>query len=208
MFTLSDILTGNPHAFLLNGSAAVYADLPFRQAQHDSRLCGPTDLFVALRGARSDGHAFIPEVAHAGATGVLCNTPHPDAPESFLQIIVPDVIKALQATARSRVQRQPETRKIAITGSSGKTTTKEAIATVLSTMAPTLKTYASYNNELGYPLTLLRLEKQEQFAVLEMGAEWVGELRGLCEACASPDWSVITTVGAAHLKHFGSLENV
>lgn len=208
MFTLQDILSENQLSLLLHGAVPVQPDLLFRQARHDSRLCGPGDLFVALRGAHSDGHVFIPEVARAGAAGVLCSTPHPDAPEDFLQIVVPDVIKALQATARARVRRQPGTKKIAITGSSGKTTTKEALATVLQTQAPTLKTYASYNNELGYPLTLLRLEEQEQYAVLEMGAEWVGELRDLCETCASPDWSVITTVGAAHLKHFGSLANV
>jgi UDP-N-acetylmuramoyl-tripeptide--D-alanyl-D-alanine ligase len=163
---------------------------------------------MAVKGNRVDGHSFIPDVIRAGAAGVLCTQPHPDAPSDFLQFVVPDVVKAAQATARVRVQRQPQTLKIGITGSSGKTTTKEAIAAVLSRVAPTLKTHASYNNEIGYPLTLLRLEAEQRYAVLEMGAEAIGELRGLCDAVAPPDWSLITTVGAAHLKQFGSRENV
>jgi UDP-N-acetylmuramoyl-tripeptide--D-alanyl-D-alanine ligase len=208
MFRLQDIIQGNQETLSIHGLQAGTENRVFQSAQHDSRQCGPEDLFVAIRGARIDGHSFIPELARAGVTAVLCNTPAADVPEHFLQVAVPDVIKALQATARVRVQRQPQTLKIGITGSSGKTTTKEAIAAVLSSAAPTLKTHASYNNELGYPLTLLRLEDEHKFAVLEMGAEVVGELRGLCETVVGPDWSVITTVGAAHLKHFGSLENV
>jgi UDP-N-acetylmuramoyl-tripeptide--D-alanyl-D-alanine ligase len=208
MFTIEDLLLGNQGHISIEGAASPPPDLSFRSAQHDSRQCGVGDLYMALKGARVDGHSFIPDVAHAGAVGALCTMPHPEAPPGFYQFVVPDVVKAIQATARVRAQRQPETIKIGITGSSGKTTTKEAIAAVLSCVAPTLKTYASYNNEIGYPLTLLRLEAEQRYAVLEMGAEWVGELRGLCETIARPDWSVITTVGAAHLKHFGSRENV
>ncbi|GHO46492.1 UDP-N-acetylmuramoyl-tripeptide--D-alanyl-D-alanine ligase [Ktedonospora formicarum] len=208
MFELQDIISGNQESLTIHGSIPGTRDLVFQSAQHDSRQCGPNDLFVAIAGARVDGHRFIPDLAGAGVAAALCTVPSDDVPEKFLQLVVPDVVKALQATARARVQRQRETIKIGITGSSGKTTTKEAIAAVLGSVAPTLKTYASYNNELGYPLTLLRLEDEHRYAVLEMGAEWVGELRGLCETIASPDWSVITTVGAAHLKHFGSVENV
>ncbi|MGH2479947.1 MAG: UDP-N-acetylmuramoyl-tripeptide--D-alanyl-D-alanine ligase, partial [Ktedonobacteraceae bacterium] len=94
------------------------------------------------------------------------------------------------------------------TGSNGKTSTKEAMAAVLSRSAPTLKTYASYNNEIGYPLTLLSLEEKHRYAVLEMGAQWVGELAWLCNTIARPHWSLITNVGAAHLEYFGSQERV
>jgi UDP-N-acetylmuramoyl-tripeptide--D-alanyl-D-alanine ligase len=208
MFELQDIIQGNHESLSIHGSLSGVKDLIFHSAQHDGRQCGQYDLFVAIRGERVDGHSFIPAIAHAGVAAALCTTLSEDVPNGFLQLVVPDVIKALQATARVRVQRQPETLKIGITGSSGKTTTKEAIAAVLGSVAPTLKTSSSYNNELGYPLTLLRLESEHKYAVLEMGAEWVGELRGLCETIACPDWSVITTVGAAHLKHFGSVENV
>ena len=118
------------------------------------------------------------------------------------------MVTALHETARVRVQRQPSTIRIGITGSNGKTSTKEAVATVLSHKIPTLKTQASYNNEIGYPLTLLRLEPQHRYAVLEMGAQWVGELAWLCKTIASPHWSIITNVGAAHLEYFGSQERV
>jgi UDP-N-acetylmuramoyl-tripeptide--D-alanyl-D-alanine ligase len=208
LFTSEDLLLGNQGNISIAGASSPLQSLIFNSVQHDSRQCGPGDLYMAIKGERVDGHSFIPDVIRAGAAGVLCTQPHPDAPADFPQFVVPDVVKAVQATARVRVQRQPETLKIGITGSSGKTTTKEAIAAVLSKVAPTLKTYASYNNEIGYPLTLLRLEAEHRYAVLEMGAEWVGELRSLCEAVTPPDWSLITTVGSAHLKYFGSQENV
>jgi len=125
-----------------------------------------------------------------------------------LQIIVPDVLEALHATARVRTQRQEETIRIGITGSNGKTSTKDAVAAVLSHKAPTLKTYASFNHQLGYPQTLLRLEPQHRYAVLEMGAQWVGELTWLSTTIASPHWSLITHVGSAHLGLFGSQERI
>src|SRR5947209_6320214 len=165
-------------------------------------------LFIAIKGEHVDGHSFIPQAAQAGAGGVLCARPSNDVPAEFLQIVVPNVVKALHATARVRTRRQEHTTLIGITGSNGKTSTKEAVASVLGRQAPTLKTYASYNSELGYPLTLLRLEPEHRYAVLEMGAQWVGELTWLSENIATPNWSIITNVGAAHLGYFGSQERV
>jgi UDP-N-acetylmuramoyl-tripeptide--D-alanyl-D-alanine ligase len=208
MFTLNDILEGNA------GRVRVLCDTPpapslvFRAAYHDSRQIEPGDLFIAIKGARVDGHSFIPAVARAGARGALCTEPASDVPPHFLQLVVPDVVEALHATARVRTQLQPDTIRIGITGSNGKTSTKEAVAAVLSRQAPTLKTLASYNNEIGYPLTLLRLEPQHRYAVLEMGAQWVGELAWLSRTIARPHWSIITSVGAAHLGLFGSQERV
>ena len=208
MFSLGDIMQGNDGRIYLQSDISPNPDTQFRSAQHDSRQVGLGDLFVAIKGARVDGHRFLADVVRVGATGALCSELHPELPGDFLQLVVPDVIKALQATARIRVLRQPGTIKIGITGSSGKTTTKEAVATILQSVAPTLKTYASYNTDIGYPLTILRLELDHRYAVLEMGAERVGELHELCNTIANPDWVVITTVGPAHLKQFGSLENV
>lgn len=208
MFTLNDVLEGNRDKAFVYGPGIVDGSLLFRAACHDSRQVQQGDLYVAIKGARVDGHQFLAAAMRAGAISALCTEPDKDLPADFLQIVVPDSTQALQATARVRVQRQPETLRIGITGSSGKTTTKEAIAAVLNRKAPTLKTHASFNNELGLPLTLLGLESQHRYAVLEMGAERVGELRGLCEQIVSPHWSVITTVGSAHLLHFGSVENV
>jgi len=207
MFTLDDILQGNAGNARVVSSSPLDPQLAFRSAHHDSRQIEPGDLFVAIKGARVDGHRFTATAAQNGALGVLCSTEIPDLPSAFFQIVVPDVVEALHATARARVRRQPSTIYIGITGSNGKTSTKEAVAAVLDRLAPTLKTLASYNTEIGYPLTLLRLEPQHRFAVLEMGAQWVGELAWLC-TIAAPDWSIITNVGTSHLEYFGSQERI
>ena len=208
MFTLNDIVQGNDGLLHFHNGITPDSDLVFPSAHHDSRQIERGGLFIAIKGEHVDGHSFIPQVAQAGAGGVLCATPSNDVPAEFLQIVVPNVVKALHATVRVRTRRQEHTTLIGITGSNGKTSTKEAVASVLGRQAPTLKTYASYNSELGYPLTLLRLEPQHRYAVLEMGAQWVGELRWLCETIATPNWSIITNVGAAHLGYFGSQERV
>ena len=214
MFTLDDVIhaVGNKGG-IVSGFAPDTLDpqMIFRSAHHDSRQIEEGDLFVAIRGEHVDGHRFIADVARVGASGVLCAEASQDVLRDypgFLQIVVPDVVEALHALARVRTQRQENTTLIGITGSNGKTSTKEAAAEVLSCIAPTLKTQASYNNEIGYPLTLLRLEPQHRYAVLEMGAQWVGELAWLSRTIASPDWSIITSVGAAHLEYFGSQERV
>jgi len=208
MFTLDDILQGNTDRVRIQSNTSPDPPLVFRAAHHDSRQIEHGDLFIAIKGAKVDGHRFIPAVAQAGALGVLCTEPAEDVPPDFLQIVVPDVVAALHATARVRTARQQNTTLIGITGSNGKTSTKEAVAAVLSRKAPTLKTQASYNNEIGYPLTLLRLEPQHRYAVLEMGAQWVGELAWLCRTIARPRWSMVTNVGAAHLEFFKSQERV
>jgi UDP-N-acetylmuramoyl-tripeptide--D-alanyl-D-alanine ligase len=208
MFTLNDILQSNDGTLRFHNDITANPEQVFPCAHHDSRQVGQGDLFVAIKGEHVDGHSFIPMVAQAGAGAALCMKPSSDVPADFLQIVVPDVLKSLQATAHFRAQRQENTTFIGITGSNGKTSTKEAVAAVLGRHASTLKTYASYNNELGYPMTLLRLEPQHRYAVLEMGAQWVGELKWLCETIATPDWSIITNVGAAHLGLFGSQERV
>jgi UDP-N-acetylmuramoyl-tripeptide--D-alanyl-D-alanine ligase len=208
MFTLRDILDGNDGSLRLQGSAPVDPGQVFPAAQHDSRQIGEGDLFIAIPGAHVDGHRFIGAAQRARAGAVLCSEAAADVAADFLQIVVPDVIMALHATARVRARRQQQTTLIGITGSNGKTSTKDAVAHVLGRQFSTLKTYASYNNELGYPLSLLRLEEGQRFAVLEMGAQWVGELQWLCETIATPNWSIITNVGAAHLGLFGSQERV
>lgn len=208
MFTLNDILQGNDSMLHFHNGIAPDPELVFPSAHHDSRQVGQGDLFVAIKGERVDGHSFIARVVQSGAGAVLCTYPSSEVAADFPQIVVPDVVKAVQATAHVRAQRQENTTFIGITGSNGKTSTKEAVASVLSRQAPTLKTYASYNNEIGYPLTLLRLEPQHRYAVLEMGAQWVGELSWLSKTIAPPNWSIITNVGAAHLGYFGSQERV
>ncbi len=207
MFTLNDILQGNASNVFVRSNTPPDPELIFRSAQHDSRQVESGDLFVAIKGAQVDGHRFIAAAAHAGAIAALCCEPAADVPSDFIQIVVPNVVDALHATARTRALRQHDTIFIGITGSNGKTSTKEAVAAVLSRKAPTLKTLASYNTAIGYPLTLLRLEPQHRYAVLEMGAQWVGELAQLC-TIAAPNWSLITNVGSSHLEYFGSQERI
>jgi UDP-N-acetylmuramoyl-tripeptide--D-alanyl-D-alanine ligase len=211
MFTLNDIMQGNAGKVRVVSKGTPDPHFAFRAAHHDSRQIEEGDLFIAIKGAKVDGHRFITTAAQAGAVGALCSeySEQMDAVDAnFLFIVVPDVVEALLATAHARAQRQKDTTFICITGSNGKTSTKEALASVLNHKAPTLKTQASYNTEIGYPLTLLRLEEQHRYAVLEMGAQWVGELAWLCQAAAAPDWSLITNVGASHLEFFGSQERV
>src|SRR2546427_11025961 len=208
MLTLNDILQGNEGSVQIYNGVAINPEQVFPTAHQDSRHVQKGDLFLARKGPNTDGHHYIPSVAQEGAGAVLCTEPSREAPPDFLQIVVPDVVQALHATARVRTQRQQNTILIGITGSNGKTSTKEATAAVLNRLAPTLKTFASYNNEIGYPLTLLRLEPEHRYAVVEMGAQWVGELTWLCETIARPNWSIITNIGAAHLEYFGSQERV
>src|SRR5260370_4534634 len=141
MFTLNDILVGNASNFRLVTTAEINPDQIFSEAHHDSRMLKPGDLFLARKGEAIDGHRFIPNAARSGAGAVLCTEPASDVPPEFLQIVVPDVLKALHATARTRAQRQENTLFIGITGSNGKTSTKHAVATLLSHQPPPLQTF-------------------------------------------------------------------
>src|SRR5579863_7372715 len=136
MFTLNDILQSNEGAFQLHSSMTPDPAQEFPAAQHDSRLLQAGDLFIAIKGEQVDGHSFIPQVVEAGAGAVLCTAAAEAIAPEFLQIVVPDVVQALHATARGRAQRQQNTTLIGITGSNGKTSTKEAVAAVLSRQAP------------------------------------------------------------------------
>jgi UDP-N-acetylmuramoyl-tripeptide--D-alanyl-D-alanine ligase len=203
MFTREELLAA-AHVQPLGGT------LPMRLpgAAVDSRLVQPGDLFVALPGANTDGHQFIGSAIAAGAGAILCARPAEVAGTRRVpQLVLDDPLVVLQRLAQARLARQPETKVVGITGSSGKTSTKEAVAALLSHLAPTLRTPASFNTETGLPLTVLRLEPEHHFAVLEMGAQRVGEIAMLCRI-APPCVGVITTVGPAHLEYFGSIEGV
>lgn len=192
------------------GAPAVGGVLPKRFAGGavDSRLVRQGELFVALRGAQTDGHRFIGAAARAGAAAILCAEPSAEAAAHGVpQLVVADPLDVLQRLAREHLRRQPYTRVIAVTGSNGKTSVKEASASLLGHLAPTLKTPGNLNTETGLPLSLLRLDPEHRFAVLEMGAQWVGEITTLCRV-APPDIAVVTVVGPEHLEFFGSLENV
>jgi UDP-N-acetylmuramoyl-tripeptide--D-alanyl-D-alanine ligase len=169
----------------------------------DSRTLTAGMLFVALRGELADGHDFAAAAAARGAAGLLVERQlHVDLP----QIIVPDTLGALTACARER-RRSFVGPVVAITGSNGKTTTKEMIGAILGGLGPALVTRGNLNNHIGVPLTLLSLATGHKYAVVEMGANHRGEIAHLA-SIAEPAIGIVTNAGAAHLEGFGSLDGV
>ncbi len=168
----------------------------------DTRNITAGSLFVPIRGERFDGHDFIPQAFAAGAVAVLSEHPA----EGGCVILVPDTAKAyLQLAAWYR--RQFDLTVVGVTGSVGKTTTKEMIATVLESRYQTLKTEGNFNNEIGLPRTLFRLSDRDEMAVIEMGMSHFGEIRRLAET-AAPNIGVITNVGVSHIENLGSREGI
>lgn len=170
----------------------------------DSRQIQAGDIFVALQGERVDGHDFLVDAEKAGAVAAIVTRSAADCP--LLQWQVPDTTRALgQIAAFNRSFFKGPV--IGITGSVGKTTTKEMTAAILARQGTPLVTEGNLNNHLGVPLTLLRLAPQHDSAVIEMGASAVGEIRYLT-GLARPDVALVTAVAPAHVEGFGSLENV
>ncbi|MFN8058840.1 MAG: UDP-N-acetylmuramoyl-tripeptide--D-alanyl-D-alanine ligase [Vicinamibacterales bacterium] len=173
----------------------------------DSRTTQPGDLFFAIKGERLDGHAFVADAVAAGAIGVVVSDPVPDgAFGDAAVVVVADTTTALQAVGR-HVRRLSGATVVAITGSAGKTTTKELAADVLSTKFRTFRSQGNFNNHIGLPLSLIELRARPEMAVLELGMNHAGEIRQLVGVC-EPDVRVWTNVGEAHLGHFGSLDAV
>jgi len=175
----------------------------------DSRLVKPGDLFVPFEGERTDGHLYIKDVSDRGAAGAfhkLAKAPDPAIPADFMLIGVEDTLTALQQLA-AVYRKRFELTVVGITGSSGKTTTKDFIAGVLSAQYKTLKTPGNLNNEIGLPLTILQLEQDHQVAVLEMGMSAGGEIKTLCEI-GDPSIGVLTNIGEAHIELLGSIEAI
>jgi len=158
----------------------------------DSRLVEPGALFVALPGERADGHDFAAGAVGAGAAAVLVGRP-----VGVPAVVVADPAAALMVLA-GQVRALTKATVLAVTGSSGKTTTKDLLADVLGTLGPTLAPPGSFNNEIGLPLTLLRLEPETEFVALEMGARNVGHIAVLC-AVARPQVGIVLNVGSAHV---------
>lgn len=172
----------------------------------DTRTIAPGSLFVALRGERFDAHDFLADAIHGGAIGVLVETA-PDAPGAAAVIVVPDTLVALQALARA-VRRASGARVVAITGSAGKTTTKEVTADLLAAGGFRVhRNRGNLNNHIGLPLSLIELAAGFDVAVVELGMNHAGEIRTLV-AIAEPEIRVWTNVGDAHVGHFGSREAV
>ncbi len=169
----------------------------------DSRTVAPGDLFVAVAGERADGHEFLGAAATAGAVAALTTRPGGPLPA----LVVDDTVAALgrlAALVHSRLA-AAGLLTVGITGSSGKTSTKDLLGQVLAAAGPTVSPPGSYNNDIGLPLTVLSAEETTRFLVLEMGARGVGHIARLC-AVARPDVGVVLNVGSAHLGEFGSAD--
>jgi UDP-N-acetylmuramoyl-tripeptide--D-alanyl-D-alanine ligase len=178
----------------------------FLRVVTDSKQVRPGDLFVALKGERHDGHEFLNDALSLGARGLIVQRLRATRPEGVVAYVVRDTLQALQMMAAGR-RRRFDVEVIGVTGSVGKTTTKEIIASVLSRRFAVLKNEANYNNEIGLPLTLLKLTRRHQRAVLEMGMYALGEIRQLCEI-ARPRAGVVMNVGPTHLERLGSIEAI
>ena len=172
--------------------------------QTDTRKLQPGDLFFALKGPNFNGNSFAEKAIAAGAAYVVIDEKEFEIPGKT--ILVDDVLIALQQLAKHH-RRQFNVPFIAITGSNGKTTTKELIHAVLSTTFKTSTTEGNLNNHIGVPFTLLKIKHDIEIAVIEMGASHLKEIAGYCEI-AQPNYGLITNCGKAHLEGFGSEEGV
>ncbi len=181
----------------------VYLSHPF--VTTDTRNCKPGAIFIALKGENFDGNNFVGEALEKGCEFAICE--RPDVfPENKKVIHVKNSLETLQNLANYH-RRQLKMPVIGITGTNGKTTTKELMAAVLSSKYYVLFTQGNLNNHIGVPLTLLQLRPEHEFAIIEMGANHQGEIKALAEI-AEPDFGIITNVGKAHLEGFGSFEGV
>ncbi|MBT9537017.1 MAG: UDP-N-acetylmuramoyl-tripeptide--D-alanyl-D-alanine ligase, partial [Nitrospirae bacterium] len=178
---------------------------PFAGVSIDSRTIGDGEIFVALRGIRFDGHDFIYKALERGS-GALVNFPPAEHLKGKAIIYVKNTLSALQDIARY-VRMRSNIPVIGITGTNGKTTTKELTASILSTKYRVHKNTGNLNNQIGLPLSLIKLRPDDEAIVLEMGASSPGDIRELCRI-AAPDYGVVTNIGPGHLEGFGSLETV
>lgn len=164
----------------------------FEGATFDSRLVKPGMLYVALKGENVDGNDFIPNALEAGAAKVIGGD---------------DALAELQSLAREYRRSLKNTTVVALTGSAGKTTTKELLKSFLSTLGKTHATAGNYNNHLGLPITILNCPRDAKFLVLEMGSNHPGEIAALCDI-AEPDSGLVTNIGTAHIEFFKTREGI
>jgi UDP-N-acetylmuramoyl-tripeptide--D-alanyl-D-alanine ligase len=197
----SDLVLETTGGRLMAGAVATR----FSGVSIDSRTLTAGSLFVALRGPRFDGHAFIGQALARGAAGLVVEQA-PESADGVVVVVVPDTLLALQALARE-IRLRSRARVIAITGSAGKTTTKEVTATLLEARYRVFRNQGNLNNHVGLPLSLVDLRDGPEAAVVELGMNRAGEIRALVDI-ARPDIRVWTNVGDAHIGHFGSRERV
>lgn len=179
------------------------ADVAISSACIDTRAITPGQLYIAIKGPNFDGNTLVDKAEQAGASAAMV---HQGVTTTLPHIVVDDTRLALAELAGTW-RKKSSVSVVGITGSNGKTTTKEMVAAILSTKGNTLFTQGNLNNDIGVPLTLLRLTEQHRYAVIEMGANHPGEI-DYTSHYAQADVAIITNVGAAHIEGFGSLDGV
>ena len=184
----------------------VKKDMPFRYVCTDSREAAEGSLFVALGGERVDGHDYIAAAVSSGNECVLCERIPEIGDRKYVAVVVEDSLRAVGELAKA-YDRRLNHRKVAITGSVGKTTTKEFVAAVLAEGFRVHKTEGNYNSTLGMPLSLLSLQNDTEVSVLEMGMSGMGEIEYMSKI-AEPDIAIVTNIGSSHMEHLGSRENI
>ncbi|GAB2702899.1 UDP-N-acetylmuramoyl-tripeptide--D-alanyl-D-alanine ligase [Paenibacillus thermoaerophilus] len=187
-------------------SAGSRPDAVVRGVCIDTRKLAPGQLFIPFVGAKQDGHDYVAQAAALGAAAALWQRDHGSPPEGIDAVLVDDSLRALQALARA-YRRELPVRVVGVTGSNGKTTTKDLAAAVVGSCYRTHKTSGNMNSHIGLPLTLLSLSEDTEVAVLEMGMRGRGEIEQLTRI-AEPDVAVITNIGEAHLMQLGSREEI
>jgi UDP-N-acetylmuramoyl-tripeptide--D-alanyl-D-alanine ligase len=203
MITLDDILFATKGNVIGNA----YHNLSFSGISIDSRNIKNGQLFIPLVGERFDGHDFILNAVRGGATACLTQKDIEIGDNDTVLIRVQDTLRSLQDIAKYMRQKYSKVKVIAITGSTGKTTTKNFVTSVLSQKYKVLSNIGNYNNQIGLPLTLVDLDETHDIAVLEMGMNSFGEIRNLSDI-ARPDVAIITNIGTAHIGNLGSRENI
>ncbi len=188
-------------------TGAVRADFDFTGVTTDSRAVKPGELFVALKGGNFDGHDYCAKAVELGAAGVVVSHPVDGLPAGVAVFMVQDTLLAYQQLAHAYRLKQQRLKVFAITGSNGKTSTKDLLAACLGAKYNVVKTQGNFNNEIGLPKTLLSIKPDTDIAVVEMGMRGLGQIAELCRI-AEPDSGLITNVGETHMELLGSMENI
>lgn len=192
---------------IMAATNAVRDDFEFAGVTTDSRAVKPGELFVALKGGNFDGHDYCAKAVALGASGVVISHDIEQLPAGAAVFRVPDTLLAYQQLARAYRRRHKGLKVFAITGSNGKTSTKDLLAACLSVKYNVVKTQGNFNNEIGLPKTLLDIKPDTDIAVVEMGMRGLGQIEELCRI-AEPDSGLITNVGETHMELLGSMDNI
>ncbi|ARK28672.1 UDP-N-acetylmuramoyl-tripeptide--D-alanyl-D-alanine ligase [Halalkalibacter krulwichiae] len=200
--------TFNEIATWVNGEAVGQGDTPVKIAgvSTDTRTIQKGNLYIPLVGENFNGHDFVEKAIENGASGAFWQRDQPNPPATIPLIYVEDTLLALQELAKNYLA-SLSVKVVGITGSNGKTTTKDMVTSVLATTYKVQKTEGNYNNHIGLPLTILRLEEDTEIAVLEMGMSGRGEIE-LLSKLSKPDAAIITNIGESHLQDLGSREGI